>query len=335
MRTDSSVRVAYRHENTMLLSYIARRIAIAIPVLLGITVVIFFMSTLAPGNPVVAMIPPDSDLPAETIQARMEALGLNKPWPVRYGLWLKEIATGNLGYSLVDQRPVADKIINRLWPTIQLAGTAILISVCLGVPLGVISALKQYSVLDNVLTILTFIGVSTPGFFAALAMIYVFSFKLGLFPTSGMRTPTTDYSVVDNLQHLVLPAIVLSLDRMAEIMRYSRSAMLEVKQQDFVVTARAKGLPERTVIGSHALRNALIPLITIIGLGLPLLFSGAVIIEVIFSWPGMGLMAINAIKLRDYPVIMGFNLFAAITVLISSLLADLAYSFVDPRIRYT
>jgi peptide/nickel transport system permease protein len=182
--------------------------------------------------------------------------------------------------------------------------------------------------------VLAFIGISTPGFFAAMGALYIYSLKLGWAPTAGMTTAGEDLGPLDNLHHLALPAIVLGLQGTAELMRYMRSSMLEVIRQDYVTTARAKGVRERVVIGTHAFRNALIPLITVIGLSLPALFSGAVFIEVIFSWPGMGSLAVKAISQRDYPVIMGFNLIAATLVLLSNLLADLAYSFADPRIRY-
>jgi peptide/nickel transport system permease protein len=292
------------------------------------------MINLAPGDPIAAMVPPELGLSGEALQAYKVSLGLDKPLPVRYALWLGELAHGNLGYSYISQRPVRQVIIDRLWPTLELTLTALAISMVLGVVLGVLSAIKQYSAVDYLLTVLAFVGVSTPGFFAGMGVLYIFALKLGWFPTSGMVTPGPDLGPFDNLRHLVLPATILGLERAAALVRYTRSSMLDVIRQDYITTARAKGVRESLVIFRHAFRNALIPLITVVGLSLPLLVSGAVFIEVIFSWPGMGSLAVNAISQRDYPVIMGFNLVAAGVVLLSNLVADLAYSVADPRIRY-
>ena len=304
------------------------------PILLGVTILVFTMINLAPGDPIAAMVPPELGLSGPALQAYKESLGLDKPLPLRYAIWLGELGRGNLGYSYISQRPVTRIILDRLWPTLELTLSALVISVLLGVTLGVVSAVKQYSALDYALTLLSFVGVSTPGFFAGMGALYVFALKVGWFPTSGMVTPGADLGLLDNLRHLALPALVLGLERTAALVRYTRSSMLEVIRQDYITTARAKGVRERVVIGAHAFRNALIPLITVVGLSLPFLFSGAVFIEVIFSWPGMGSLAVNAINQRDYPVIMGFNLVAATVVLSANLLADLAYSFADPRIRY-
>jgi peptide/nickel transport system permease protein len=301
---------------------------------LGVTVLVFVMINLAPGDPIAAMVPPEMGLSGPALDAYRESLGLDKPLPVRYAIWLGELAHGNLGYSYLSHRPVGRILLERLWPTLELTTTALAISIVLGVSLGIVSAVKQYSWLDYLLTLLSFVGVSTPGFFAAMGALYVFALKVGWFPTSGMVTPGADLGPLDNLHHLALPAIVLGLERTAALVRYTRSSMLEVIRQDYITTARAKGVRERVVIGVHAFRNALIPLITVVGLSLPFLFSGAVFIEVIFSWPGMGSLAVNAISQRDYPVLMGFNLVAATIVLLANLLADLAYSFADPRIRY-
>jgi peptide/nickel transport system permease protein len=292
------------------------------------------MINLAPGDPIAAMVPPELGLSGEALQAYKVSLGLDKPLPVRYALWLGELAHGNLGYSYISQRPVRQVIIDRLWPTLELTLTALAISMVLGVVLGVLSAIKQYSAVDYLLTVLAFVGVSTPGFFAGMGVLYIFALKLGWFPTSGMVTPGPDLGPFDNLRHLVLPATILGPERAAALVRYTRSSMLDVIRQDYITTARAKGVRESLVIFRHAFRNALIPLITVVGLSLPLLVSGAVFIEVIFSWPGMGSLAVNAISQRDYPVIMGFNLVAAGVVLLSNLVADLAYSVADPRIRY-
>ena len=295
--------------------YIVRRILISIPVLFGITMVTFTFANLAPGDPVSAMIDPMSGtLPGEIAKLK-EALGINKPIPVRYVLWLKEVLRGNLGYSYVTHKPVTTMIAERLPQTLQLMITAMSISVILGVLLGIYAAFHQYSVLDNALTLFVFIGISIPAFFFALLAIYTFSFRIPLFPTSGMTEPLTKTPLIlDRLYHLVLPATVLGIEGIATFLRYTRASVLEVMRQDYVTTARSKGLAERVVRIGHVLRNALLPLVTIAGLSLPGLIGGALFIEVLFSWPGMARMAIDSTLGRDYPVIMGVGLISATMV---------------------
>jgi peptide/nickel transport system permease protein len=241
---------------------------------------------------------------------------------------------GNLGFSTQDRQPVADKIVARVGPTLRLMVAVQLISLLVAVPVGVLSALRQYSVLDYLVSVLGFAAVSIPSFFLALAGIFVFGLHLGWLPTSGMRTVGEEASFVDFVQHLTLPAFVLGLTNAAPLIRYVRSSMLEVIRQPYVDVARAKGLSERAVVYGHAARNALIPLITVITLGLPGLIGGAVIIETIFAWPGMGQLAIAAVRARDYPTIMALNLITASLILLSNLLADVLYAAVDPRIKY-
>lgn len=317
--------------------YLLRRLVVSIPVLIGITVATYFIINLAPGDPVTAMVNPEILASAGPgyLEQQREMLGLNKPVPVRYALWLKELATGNLGFSLVDRQPISHKIVERIWPTLRLMGTALLVAVVVSVPLGVLSAIKQYSFLDYVATVTGFTAISIPSFFLALAAIYVFALKLSWLPTAGMATVGKSSSFFDAVQHLVLPSLVLGLAEAAPLIRYTRSSMLEVIRQDYVTTARAKGLNERVVIYRHALRNALIPLITIVALSLPRLLGGTVIIEAIFAWPGMGTLAITAVRGRDYPVIMAINLITATMILASNLLADIVYAVVDPRIKYS
>ncbi len=317
--------------------YLLRRLLISIPVLLGITIGTFGIINLAPGDPVAAMISPEAaaSLGPDWVKQQREALGLNKPLPVRYALWLKEVAQGNLGFSLKDRQPINQKVLERIGPTLKLMSTALIISLVLAIPLGILSAIKQYSLIDYLATIAGFAAISIPSFFLGLAAIYVFSLKLGWLPSSGMNTVGGTASLLDSSKHLILPAVVLGLAEAAPLIRYTRSSMLEVIRQDYVNTARAKGLAERTVIWRHALRNALIPLITIVALNLPRLLGGAVIIEAIFAWPGMGTLAITAVQGRDYPVIMAINLITAVLILLSNLLADLCYAIVDPRIKYS
>ncbi len=316
--------------------YILRRLAISIPVLIGITLATYIIVNLAPGDPVTALISPEAaaSLGPDWVAQQREQLGLNKPLPVRYVLWIKEIGRGNLGYSAQDRQPIAKKIRERLWPTLRLMGMALLIALLISVPVGVVSALRQYSVLDYVVTISGFAAISIPSFFLGLVGIYLFSLKLGWLPTSGLATVGKPHTLGDSLRHLILPAFVLGLAQAAPLIRYVRSSMLEVIRQDYINVARAKGLRERAVIYRHALRNALIPLVTVVALILPLLLGGTVIIEQIFQWPGMGTLAITAVKGRDYPVIMAINLITAVMILVSNLIADILYAVIDPRIKY-
>jgi peptide/nickel transport system permease protein len=317
--------------------YLLQRLVVSVPVLLGITLVVYIVISLAPGDPVDALVNPElvASLGPEFLAQQREALGLNQPILVRYGIWLKEAAQGNLGFSFMDRQPIAAKIAERLWPTLRLMLAAQLIAVVIAIPIGVLSALKQYSLLDYGATILGFAAISVPSFFLSLAGIYLFALKLPLLPAAGMVTVGQEPTLADALWHLLLPAVVLGLAEAAPLIRYTRSSMLEVIRQDYVRVARAKGLRERTVIYQHALRNALIPLVTVIALGLPRLLGGTVIVEAIFAWPGMGTLAITAVRGRDYPVIMAINLISAVTILMSNLLADVIYAVIDPRIKYS
>ena len=316
--------------------YIIRRLLISIPVLLGVTVFSFVFVHLAPGDPVEALIDPvmRADLGPEWVAQRKAGLGLNRPLPVRYAVWLGQLAQGNMGFSLVSRQPVGAQIGERIGPTLLLMGTSLLVAVALGVPLGILSAVRQYSLLDYLATIAGFVAISTPSFFLGLGLIYLLAVNLRLLPTSGMYTLGAEPSLGDLLAHLVLPVTVLGLGQTPQILRYTRSSMLEVLRQEYVTTARAKGLAERIVLLRHTLRNALIPLITVVGLSLPNLLGGAVITEQIFQWPGMGWLAVRAVNGRDYPLLMGVILVTATLVLLSNLLADILYARADPRIRY-
>jgi peptide/nickel transport system permease protein len=315
--------------------WIVRRVLISLPVLLGITMCSFVFVRLAPGDPVRMMINPEYMAGgAEDYIARQRAiLGLDQPLPVQYVPGLAELGRGNMGYSFFDRRPVGDIIKERLWPTAELMGTALLLALAIGVPLGLLAAIRQYSVVDYASAVLSLTTISTPSFFLGLAAIYLFSLKLNLLPTSGMFTAGAPRSIGDDLIHLVLPASILGLNLAGPFVRYARSSLLEVIRQDYLTTARAKGLRAFVVVVRHALPNALIPLITVIGIQIPALFAGAVIVEQIFSWPGMGQLALASITQRDYPVLMGFTMIVAVLVLTCNLLADIAYAVVDPRIR--
>jgi peptide/nickel transport system permease protein len=317
------------------LHYLERRLALTVPLLLGITFLNFVLINIAPGDPITAMLDPMevSAISDAEIRAKREALGLDKPLPVRYVLWLKELTRGNLGHSIQFKRPVTDLIAERVGNTIRLTALSLLLATIVGVTLGVVSALRPYSLLDYVATGFAFLGVAMPGFFFAMLLIYVFSLRFGILPTSGMAAPGAD-SLLDRGKHLILPVVALAYADVGSLLRYTRGSMLETLHQDYVTTGRAKGLPEHLLILRHAFRNALIPLITVIGLQLPSLVGGAFIIEAIFNWPGMGTLMLGAVSARDYTLLMGGLLVIGVLVLASNLLADVAYAVADPRIRY-
>jgi peptide/nickel transport system permease protein len=318
-------------------TYITRRLLLVLPLLLGISIITFTIINLAPGDPITALIDPNEMhvMSQEQLEAAREALGLNKPIPVRYLLWLNETIRGNLGYSIQERRPVSELILARLPASLALTVPAILLAMTLGIGLGVLSAVRQYSALDYALTVLAFFGVSVPGFFFALMGMFILGVELQWLPIFGMWTPGQPTTInLDLARHAVLPIAALAIAHIAGYMRYARAATLEALSGDYIVTARAKGLREAVVLWRHVFRNALLPLVTIAGLSLPGLIGGSFVIETIFSWPGIGLLGYTAIMQRDYPLQMGIALMAAIAVLLANLLTDVAYAFVDPRIRY-
>lgn len=314
--------------------YILRRLLINIPVLLGVTVLVFTFIALAPGDPVSAYLSPEQGANPALREAMRRELGLDQPLPVRYSRWLSRVLQGDLGYRAVGGRPVDEVVGRALVNSIVLMGTALSIGCLVGIPLGIISALRQYSTLDFTLTTIAFLGISSPSFLLGLGGLYVFGLRLGWFPIAGMVTPGQPFSLLDFLHHLALPAMILGFAYIAILMRYTRSSMLEVIHSAYITTARAKGLRERTVVIVHAFRSALIPVITVVGLALPDMIGGAVITETVFSWPGMGSLFVEGVAGRDYPLIMGVNLVVAASVLLANLLTDLAYAAADPRIRY-
>ncbi len=317
--------------------FVIRRIVQSIPILFGITMLTFMIMQLAPGNPMATMIDPSISM--DDLERAEQSLGLDRPLIVQYWNWLKQILSGNLGYTIRTGQPVSALIGARLPATLLLTSTAFIISFILGVPLGVFSASHKYSIPDYSLTVGAFIGISIPGFFLGLGLIYIFALNLGWFPTSGLMSIGMNYEgwtyFLDRLKHLFLPAVALALPNMAAVMRFTRSSMIEVLTHDYIRTSRAKGLSGRVVLFKHALRNSLIPVITIFGLSIPFLFGGAYITEQVFNWPGMGSLGIAAITGREYPIVMGLNLFTSTLVLMGNLIADILYAFVDPRIRYS
>jgi peptide/nickel transport system permease protein len=314
--------------------YITRRILINIPVLLGITFMIFAFIEAAPGDPLAFWVNPEMGTDEAQMELLRERFGLNEPFGIRYLRWLGQALTGNLGFRYKNFESVSASIATRIGPTLLLIGSAMIIGICIGIPMGVLSALKQYSFTDFTLTAFAFLGISLPAFFAGLGGLYLFAIKLDLVPVGGMYTIGQERTVLDTLHHLALPAAILSLSYVAILTRYTRSSMLEVMRQDYITTARAKGLKERLVIVRHAFRNALIPILTVIGLSLPNLIAGAVFIETIFAWPGLGRLYIDGAMSRDYPMVLGMALITALMVLVANLLTDITYAMVDPRIRY-
>ena len=315
-------------------TYIVRRLLIAIPILLGITVLVFLFLALAPGDPVSAFIRPELGNNEAMRQAIILRYGLDQPLPIRYLKWLVEALQGNLGYKAIGGLPVLDTVIRGLLASASLMGTALLFGIFVGVPLGVISALRQYSKLDFGLTGIAFLGISTPSFMLGLGGLYLFGLVIRIFPIGGMQDPKVPFNLPDFFAHLALPALILGTGYVAILMRYTRSTMLEVIGSLYVTTAESKGLPRSTVIIRHAFRNALIPILTVIGLSLPDMVGGAVITETVFSWPGIGLMMVEGVQQRDYPMIMAVSLFVGVAVLFANLLTDVMYAAADPRIRY-
>ncbi len=310
--------------------YILKRILIAIPVLIGITIIDYAIMCLA-GSPLEMMQGPRVSEAA--LQAKEIAMGLDKPIYVQYFVWLKQLLQGNMGYSIKSYQSVATMIGSHIGPTLLLMGASMVLSFVIAIPAGIYSAIKQYSKGDYAVVTVSFLGSSIPGFFLSLLLIYVFTVKLGWLPSSGMTTLGTDGGFLDVLKHMIMPVMVLAFSLAGSNIRYIRSAMLEILQQDYLRTARAKGIGRTKVIYKHALRNALIPIVTIFGMQIPMLFGGAVIIEQIFSWPGLGLLTMTAISDRDYPVIMGVCLLSAIVVLVANLVTDIVYALVDPTIQ--
>ncbi len=312
--------------------YIIKRILIAIPVLLGITIIDFLIMNLA-GNPLEML--QSARITEEALEVRRIALGLDQPIYVQYWVWLKELLQGNMGYSLKSYQPVSQMIGQYIGPTLLLMATSLFVSMLVAIPAGIYSAVHQYSAGDYSVVALSFLGTSIPGFFLALVLIYIFTIQLGWLPSSGMSTLGIESNPWDVIKHMIMPVIVLATSMAGTNIRYIRSAMLEILQQDYLRTAKAKGLGRFLVINKHALRNALIPVVTVFGMHIPMLFGGAIIVEQIFSWPGLGLMTMNAIINRDYPVIMGVCLMSAVVVLLANLLTDIIYALVDPTIKYS
>ncbi len=317
-----------------MVQYIVRRLMITVPTLLAITVLLFTLLQLIPGDPLDAFIPPDQPTTPAQRTALRHALGLDQPPVIRYFYWLRNTAQGNLGFRSSNFQPVSSAIGAAIGPTLVLMCTGIVLAIILGLLLGLISAARRGSGLDFFLTIGAYLGISMPPFWGALVGLYFFALVLHWFPAGGFDTPGAPFSVWDHIDHLILPAVILSVFNLAGIMRYTRASLLEVIDQDYIRTARAKGVTARAVLTRHALRNAMLQIVTVIGAMIPSLLGGAVFIETIFSWPGMGSLYLEGVQDRDYSLVMGITLILATVVLLANLLTDIAYAVIDPRVRY-
>lgn len=310
--------------------YILRRLLQGIVLLWIVSVITFVLIHMAPGGPALLQNP---DLSREQIARFRAQLGLEDPLPVQYARWLRGVVRGDLGRSYNTVERVDRLVVTRLPNTLLLTGVALILALLVAVPLGVASATQRNTAFDRIVAGFTFLGISTPVFWLGIVLIVLFSVQLRALPAGGMYTIGAPFSLGDRLQHLVMPVLVLAMANLAEVTRYTRSAMIGALGEDYVRTAHAKGLAAPTVLFRHALRNALIPVITIVGVYLPRAVSGAAITETVFSWPGMGQLAVQSAATRDYPVVLGATLAVAVVVVASSLLTDLAYGYFDPRIR--
>jgi peptide/nickel transport system permease protein len=312
---------------------VTRRLWQMIPLLLGISILIFLIIQAAPGGPETVFLERGTFVDPQVLETYRRRLGLDQPIHIQYARWLGATVTGDLGVSYSTGRPVAETIVERLPATLQLMATAFVLAAVIALPLGILSATRQYSVLDVSATALSFAGMAMPVFWFGLILQLVFAVKLGWLPTSG-RSTTGDGSVIDQIQHLILPAFVLSINQIAGWSRYMRATLLDVINADYIRTAHAKGLRERTVVLRHAVRNALIPVVSVMALDLAGLFSGAVITETIFGWPGIGRLFVQSMFARDYPVLMGILMLGSVMVVVFNLVADVTYGWLDPRISY-
>ena len=321
-------------------TYALRRILQTIPILFIISVLLFLMVRAAPGGPLTAARR-NPNITEEQIQKLEEQLGLNRPLPVQYVEWVGDMLRGDMGQSIKFRRPVSEMIGERIPNTLLLVGLSFLVTLFIALPVGILSARKPYSFFDYFATTITFMGQSLPVYWLGLGLILVFYVTLKnpfngnpLFPGGGMNTFGKEGDILDTLWHLVLPVTALSLGWAAWYSRFLRSSMLDVLHEDYIRTARAKGVIDRKVYYKHALRNAILPLVTLIALDLPTLFAGALFVETIFSWPGMGRLFWDAARGRDYPVLLGVVMITAVLIISANILADLAYGLLDPQVKY-
>jgi len=315
--------------------YILKRLLHMIPVILVISILIFGIIKLAPGSPVGTNLDPRAT--PEQKQLERTRLGLDEPLYVQYGLWLSRVVQGDLGKSFLYQKPVKDVIGPYLKNTFILNIPVFILAFGISIPVGIHSAVKRYSVFDNFWTVFSLIGISLPSFFFGLLLIYFFAVKIQILPINGMieaGSNTTGFAyALEVTKHMVLPGLVLTIGSLASYVRYTRNGMLEVIHQDYIRTARAKGLNEKVVVYRHGFRNALLPIVTLLGYSLIFLLSGAVIVETVFNWPGMGRVLLESVTMRDYNLMMAVMMLYAILTLVGNLLADIGYALVDPRVK--
>jgi peptide/nickel transport system permease protein len=316
-------------------AYFVRRILIAIPVLVGITIAAFFVLAAAPGDPVLARMDPEilSRMTDAQLAEIRHNLGLDQPIPIRYIVWLGGVVHGDFGYSIVSGRSIVDEVLPRLGPSLLLTSTAAVLAVIIGVPFGVLSAINQYGKLDYILSAFTIGVISTPTFVLGLVFLFLFGVSLRWLPVGELYTFGKEGDVVDRAAHLVMPALILGLANAAPLQRYTRSTMLEVMGSDYITTARSKGIGGRAVLIRHGLRNALIPIITLVAILLPNLVAQAVVTESVFNWPGIGTLLLTGIKQRDYAMVQGTVLFVSLLFILANLIVDISYGVLDPRIR--
>lgn len=311
-------------------TYLVRRLLGAIPLLLGISVVSFVFMQAMPGGPD-TLLARNSRLSPQQLAAIRHNLGLDQPWWIQYIRWVENLLQGNFGISFTEYRPVRDVILERIPNTVQLVTVALLIALLVAICAGIIAAVWQYSLLDHVISTVSFFGLAMPVFWFGLMLQLLFAVELGWLPSADIGNG----GALDYVKHIALPAFTLALGTVAGWSRYVRSSMLEVAHQDYIRTAKAKGVRQRAVILQHALKNALIPFVTVVMLDTPQYLTGAVVTETIFNWPGMGRLFFDSLGSRDYPVLMGLLVFAAVLIVAFNILADLLYGFLDPRIRYS
>ncbi len=310
-------------------AFIIRRFLILIPTFLGITLVVFAAMKLIPGDPIIALL---QDSYTEELAAELRVqLGLDRPLPVQYAIWLRDLFSGNWGTSIISRQPVLDEILQRLPITIELLILALFFALVISIPIGIISAVKRNTMIDYGAMTFAMLGISLPEFFLGALLLIFFSLGLQWLPATGY-VPFFEYPV-DNLSHILLPALTLGMTRAALIARLMRNSMLEVIRQDYIDTARAKGLSEFIVINKHALKNALIPTVTVVGLQIGYLIGGAIIVESLFAIPGIGSFGIDGILQRDYPMVQAFSVVAASGFIFTNFVVDVVYTFLDPRIR--
>jgi len=317
-------------------SYIFRRLLQAIPIMFGVSLICFAIINLAPGSPVDRFR--TGRVSPQVIQNLIHAYGLDQPLPVQYVKWITTFVQlwrpDAWGYSFIDGLPVTTRIFERVPNTLLLMGTALTVTIILAVPIGILAAVRQYSWADKIITTLATIGYAIPSFWLGLMLSFIFAVSLGWFPLFGMHTFGKENDPVDLMWHLVLPVACLTIQSVSGWSRYMRSSMLEVLHADYIRTAKAKGLAGSRVIYRHALRNALIPMVTLLGLAIPTLLAGAAITETIFSWPGLGGLGVSSVVTRDYPTVLAITMLGGFMVIMGNLLADILYAVVDPRIKY-